>query len=94
MAFVGITFTFGQLSFFIRSLQSLAQLAAGEELEIWIFGGVTLAILGPLAWIRTLESFKFGFIIAVIIIFIMVVIVSTFDFIIINDNDGQAGPGW
>ena len=94
MAFAGLSFTFGQLSFFIRTLQSLAQLSAGEELEIWIFGGVTLAILGPLAWIRTLETFRLGFIVAVVIIFIMIVIVSTFDFIIINDNEGNAGPGW
>jgi amino acid permease len=73
----------------------VTRLSTGEELSIWIFYSITILILAPLAWIRTLESLRYGFLFGTIVIFGTVIVVSVFDIMIIeNDNKGEAGEGW
>jgi len=80
-AFLTLSFTFSPLAFFMRSLTSVTIFLSGEEVPMWIFLLVALVILAPLTWIRSLESFKIGFVFAVCIIIGMLILVSTFDFI-------------
>ena len=62
--------------------------------SIWVYAFVTIAIIAPLAWIRTLERFEFGFIFAGIAIFLMIVVMVVLDSLIIRDRDNDAGPNW
>ena len=39
----------------------------------------TIAILAPISWIRTLETFRIGFIFAMIVILSMIILVITFE---------------
>ena len=55
---------------------------------------IVVLILGPLTWIRTIESFKIFFIFCSVVILTTLITISTFDGLKISDNDGQAGPGW
>jgi amino acid permease len=53
-----------------------------------------IAILAPLTWIRTIETFKIFFIFSGIVILASVITISIFDSIRINDDNGEAGPEW
>ena len=78
-----------------KTLQSVTRVCSGETISIWVFYAITIAILAPLAWIRTLESLRYGFIFGTIVIFGTVLVVSIFDILIIeNDQNGEAGEGW
>jgi amino acid permease len=73
----------------------LIRVFSGETVTIWVFYGVTILILAPLAWIRTLESLRYGFIFGAIVIFGTVLVVSIFDIMIIeNEHNGEAGDNW
>jgi len=39
---------------------------------------LTIAIFAPLAWIRTLESFRWGFMLGIFAIIFMICLVATF----------------
>lgn len=64
------------------------------EGSIWCYAPITIAILAPLSWIRTLEKFRYGFIYAGFAILTMVIVLITFDSMIIFEHDNNAGPGW
>ena len=59
-----------------------------------MFAAIVVVILGPLTWIRTIESFKIFFIFCSIVILGSIITVSTFDILKIQDDDNEAGPGW
>lgn len=69
-------------------------MSSGEEQSIYVFMLITILILFPFTWIRTLERFRVGFMISGAIILVMLVTISTFDIIMIEDQNGEAGPGW
>ena len=83
LALLGFSFTLAPLAFFINTLYKLVKLAAEANddppAEKWIFAVIALVILAPLSWIRTVESFKVGFIFAVMVIFLLVITVSTLE---------------
>ena len=56
-AFLNLAFTFGPLTFFMKTLHNFANLAAGEETHMEIFLAVTIVVFAPLAWVRTVETF-------------------------------------
>ena len=60
-------FTLGPLAFFGKTLYAFFWLVTGQpHLHLmWIYLLVTIVILSPLSWIRTMETFKVGFIFAV-----------------------------
>ena len=64
--------------FFCKTLSSLAKVLFGLHYPIWIFMILTIAVFAPLAWIRTLESFRGGFMIGIFAIVFMIGIVGTF----------------
>lgn len=95
IAILCFQFTFGPVAFLCKTLKSVTKVTSGEDVSIWVFYGVTILILAPLAWIRTLESLRYGFIFGTIVIFGTVITVAVFDILIIeNDHDGEAGEGW
>jgi amino acid permease len=60
-----------------------------------VFYVITILILAPLAWIRTLESLRYGFIFGTIVIFGTVITIAIFDIMIIeNEHDGEAGDDY
>jgi amino acid permease len=95
VAILCFQFTFGPVTFLCKTLQSLTRVFSGETVSIWVFYGLTILILAPLAWIRTLESLRYGFIFGAIVVFGTVLVVSIFDIMIIeNDHNGEAGENW
>jgi amino acid permease len=56
--------------------------------------GISLCILAPLSWVRTLEKFRYNFIFGSFVVVGTVIIVATYDALIINDNNGEPGLGW
>lgn len=59
-----------------------------------MFAAIVVVILGPLTWIRTIESFKIFFIFCSIVILGSIITVATFDGLKIQEDDNEAGPGW
>lgn len=95
IAILCFQFTFGPVAFLCKTLQSITRVCSGETVTIWVFYVITILILAPLAWIRTLESLRYGFIFGTVVIFSTVLIVAIFDIIIIeNEHNGEAGPEW
>ena len=92
--FLSISFTIAPLAFFMRSLRSVVYVTSGVEVDMWVFLVSALVVFAPLAWIRSIEMFSPGYMIAVAIIFSMIILVSTIDFMEISDRNGEAGPGW
>ena len=66
----------------------------GLDVEIWVFASITVIVFTLIAWVRTVEKFKVGFILAVIIIITLVITVTVMDYMILSENGGQAGPNW
>jgi hypothetical protein len=48
---------------------------------------VTVLIFAPLVWIRTVETFKIGYVFGSIVIFLMIIVIITFSSILIHDNN-------
>jgi len=65
-----------------------------EEISIYYYAIITIAILAPLSWIRTIERFKEGFVFAGFAILFMLVTVIVFVTLKVKDQDNEAGPGW
>lgn len=78
IALLTYVFTFNSLVFFTKTLKSTTQLFVEEEISIYYFAIVTVVLLAPLSWIRTLESFKTGFVFAGFAILYMLVTVIVF----------------
>ena len=72
----------------------MVHICTGEMISIWVFGAITAVVFAPILWIRTIETFKFGFIYACLVIVFTVIVISTIDVIEIEDHDDNAGPNW
>ena len=72
----------------------MVHICTGETISIWVFGAITAIVFAPILWIRTIETFKFGFIYACLVIVFTVIVISTIDVIEIEDHDDNAGPNW
>jgi len=75
-------------------LYSLSIVLFGEDVPLWVWAIVAVCIFAPLAWVRTIETFKIGYVFAVCVILFMIIVVSTLNFMTINEHGGEAGPGW
>ena len=42
---------------------------------MWVFMLVTVLIFAPLVWIRTVETFKIGYVFGSIVIFLMIIVI-------------------
>ena len=78
VALLCFQFSLSKLAFFCKTLSSLARVLFGLHYPIWIFMILTVAVFAPLAWIRTLESFRWGFMLGIFAIVFMIGIVATF----------------
>jgi len=94
IALLTYVFTFNSLAFFAKTLKSIMKLILEEDISIYYFALITIAILAPLSWIRTLERFKEGFVFAGFAILFMLITVIVFVSIMVKDQDNEAGPGW
>jgi amino acid permease len=80
-------FTFNSLAFFAKTLKSIVHLGTDEDISIYWFALITILILAPLSWIRTIERFKVGFIYAGIVILIMLIVCICYVSLRIEAND-------
>ena len=90
-------FTVGQMTFTLSSLQSTIQSwlpADHQVVPLWVYGLFIWFLYSPLMWVRTLEYFSKGFIIAVFLILLGVATTSYFALDLIEAQDGSAGPGY
>jgi Transmembrane amino acid transporter protein len=94
LSILSFQFTLTPLSFFTKTLQTAVKILFKCEVSIWWFAGFAIILFTLLSWVRTIERFKIGFVFAVVTIFSLVITVSVCDFIIINEHDHNAGPGW
>jgi len=78
---LSLSFTFNPLAFIMRSLYQTTFVLSGTQVPMWVFLLIVLVILAPLTWVRSIEVFRFGFVLAVSMIILMIIIVSVFDFI-------------
>ena len=85
IALLCFSFSFPSLVFFTKILHSFFKLASGEDYNIYYFMIVTICILGPLAWIRTIETFRIGFVISGLGILFMVITMTVLVSIIIKE---------
>lgn len=67
------------LSFVSKSLKSITKALSGEDVDIWWFILITIVIFAPIVWIRTLESFRYGYIYSWCVIIAMVGVILYFD---------------
>jgi len=77
--------------FIIKSVKSTFDVALGIESNPWLYAGVLICVLTPLAWVRNIATFSFTFMIGNIIILITFFVVCTFCFTVIAEQDGL-GP--
>jgi hypothetical protein len=54
---------------------------------MWVFMLITVLIFAPLVWIRTVETFRIGYVFGSVVIFIMIIVVIAFSSIVIHDNN-------
>jgi len=78
IALLTYVFTLNPLVFFTKTLKSTTQLFLEDDISIYYFAIITVVLLAPLAWIRTLESFKIGFVFAGFAILYMLITVVVF----------------
>lgn len=94
VAVLHFSFCFAMLAFFAKSLKSLSLYLFDTDLDIWWCILITIIVLAPIVWIRTLESFRYGYIYCAVVIVAMVGLVLYFDSVRIQGNDNQPGPGY
>jgi hypothetical protein len=61
---------------------------------MWPYLIATIVVLSPLTWVRTLETFKIGFIFAICCIAFLLIVCVTIIFIELDHNHWQAGEGY
>jgi amino acid permease len=61
-------------------------------LLVWAI--IAICIFAPLSWVRTIETFKIGYVFAVCVILFMIIVVSTLNFMTINEHGREAGSNW
>ena len=79
VAVLHFSFCFAMLSFFTKTLKNLTKAISGEDVDIWWFMLITIIVLAPVVWIRTLERFRYGFIYSCVVIIAIVGIILYFD---------------
>ena len=87
-------FTFNSLIFFTKTIKCISNVITEEDISIYYCALITIAILAPLSWIRTIEKFKEGFVFAGFAILLMLITCVVFISIMVKDQDNEAGPGW
>lgn len=87
-------FSVGMLILFVKSSRSIFKKFTTVDTELWVWAIVTTVIFTPVAWVRTVEKFKIGYIYAVCMIALMIVVVIAFCSIRINEQGNEAGPDW
>lgn len=55
---------------------------------------IAIILFAPTVWIRTLESFRYGYIYSWCVIIAMVITIIYFDSVKIQEHDNQPGPGY
>lgn len=94
-ALLNFVFTVGPLVFFMKTLYSFFRLVTGKEHDRAIYIPVLIVIFAPLTWIRTLETFKIGYVLAVSCIAYLVIVSSIIMLSDLTKNrDWEAGEGW
>ena len=84
---MSLTFTINPLVFQTKTLKSIIKVASGYDGSLFMYMGVIILIHAPISWIRTVESFRIGFIYSMIVILFNLVCVATFEVFIIRAND-------
>ena len=67
------------LAFVTITLKHLTQSLFHEDVDIWWFILITIILFAPIVWIRTLESFRYGYIYCWIVIIALVGTILYFD---------------
>lgn len=75
------------MTYFCKALKILTLNIFHQDVEMWVFMLVTVLIFAPLVWIRTVETFKIGYVFGSIVIFVMIIVVITFSSMVIHDNN-------
>lgn len=91
---LNIVFTLGPLAFFMKTLYQFFELCTGQPQVMWPYLIVTIVVLAPLTWIRTIETFKIGFIFAICCIGLLLLVCIVFICIELDHNHWQAGEGF
>jgi len=65
----------------MRSLSLFTRKITKQPEDMSIYMIITIIIFAPLTWVRTVETFQYGYIFGVVVIFIMVIVVSVLIFI-------------
>jgi len=79
LALLHFTFTFSMLSFVTITLKHLTKSLFDEDVDIWWFILLAIILFAPIVWIRTLESFRYGYIYSWCVIITMVGVILYFD---------------
>ena len=85
VAILHFSFTITMLAFFALSLSHLNKNIFDIDWDIWWYILITVIVLAPIVWIRTLESFRYGYIYCAVVIVFVVGIVLYFDSVKIRD---------
>ena len=68
------SFTVAQISFTLKALQQTIR----PDLDIWWYALFLIIVYSPLAWVRKLQYFSFGYITGCIMILFTAVVVSVY----------------
>lgn len=90
LSFCQFSFTVAQISFTLKTLQSII-LVNGEKISLWYFAIFIIAFYSPLAWVRRLQYFAFGYILGCSMIIFTVLVVSGYSIAGLID-DGPRNP--
>ena len=71
--------TFTMLAFVTLSMKRLTSVLFQEEVNVWWFILITILIFAPIVWIRTLETFRWGFIYSWCVIIFTIGVILYFD---------------
>lgn len=81
VAICQFSFTVTQISFTLKSVREVLNYANllgddGENMSLWWFAMILIALYSPLAWVRKLEFFSTGYIVGCVMILFTVLVVS------------------
>ena len=68
------SFTVAHIAFIMDTLA----ICFGEETSIWVYAAVIMCVYSPLAWVRELQYFSFGYILGCLMIVFTAIVVSTY----------------
>ena len=94
VALLNFHLTFTMLSFVTLSLQRMTRILGHVDVDVWWFILTVILLFAPIVWIRTLETFRWGFIYSSIVIIFTIGVILYFESLKIQEHDGQPGPGY